>query len=84
LTKEHYAELVAAVAEQHDDASNRRFSARISKEMKMLKMFTVVDPTTDALAFLRNHEYVSRGVSQSVSQSVSRSVSESVSQSVSQ
>lgn len=72
LTKEHYEELVAAVRLKHEDAGDRRFGALVSSEMKMLKMFTVADPTTDALAFLRDHEYVSDYISVclSVSQSV--------------
>lgn len=62
LTKEHYAELVAAVRQRHEDPTDRRFGALVSSEMKMLKMFTISDPTIDALAFLREHDYVSRTV----------------------
>ena len=45
--------------ERHDDSSDKKFGANIKKEMKMLKMFTVTDPTNDALTFLREHDYVS-------------------------
>ena len=60
LSKDHYEELVRTVRERHGDPSERRFSARVGSEMKLLKMFTVVEPTVDALAFLRGHTHVSR------------------------
>lgn len=58
MTKEHYEELVTTVEEKHNDAGNRRFGCELGRQMKMLKMFTVLDPTSDALAYLRDHQYV--------------------------